>query len=164
MSPPRRLKASSWKAARWVSSGWTVFGYADYTYNVINSVSPLALEAAILPGNQLKDTPKWKYQIGSSYSTPLNVFPGTVTFRGTWTWTSKSFNLPTDDPVEVVPSHGEFDIRIRYEAEKGNWYVQLEGDNITNDRYAISRLTVLPAVPAQANLPAQFGVRFGTNF
>jgi iron complex outermembrane receptor protein len=158
------IKGVELESSAVLSSGWTAFGYVDYTYNVIDSVSPLALEAAIRPGNQLKDTPKWKYQIGTAYSTPLNFIPGAVTFRGTWTWTGKSFNLPTDDPTEVVPSHGKFDIRIRYESENGDWYAQLEGDNITNDRYQIARLTVLPTVPAQANLPAQFGVRFGTSF
>lgn len=143
---------------------WQAFGYLDYTYNNIDSATPDAIKAGLLPGNKIKDTPAWKYQIGTSYSHSLGRVPGVVTFRGTWTWTGSSFNSPTDDPVQKISSHGDLDVRLRYDSEDSRWFVQLEGDNVTNDRFYYARLNVLPTVPAQPNLPRQYFVRAGYRF
>ena len=147
-----------------LTTAWSLFGYVDYTANKIDSVTASALAANIRPGNQLKDTPKWKYQTGSAYTDSLGSLPGNFTLRGTWTWTGKSTNSPTDDPIQAVPAHGELDLRARYDSAGLRWYVQLEGDNVTDVRYPYARLNVLPSVPAQGNMPALYRIRVGYKF
>lgn len=103
-------------------------------------------------GNRFRLNPDHSASLGAVATAPL--FGGALSFRPTWTWQSKVFfennndkpGLQTAAAGALVPdtvqdefqkSYGLLNARLRFTPGRGNWSVELFGDNLTDEEYVI---------------------------
>lgn len=155
-------------------------GYADakyLRYLIIPAVpdpdgaGPLTGAPEVNQDGFALDAPKWTATFGAQYAVPVSDTL-TLTFRNDFSYRSK--RLGTGDVAErlatTVPSFLTVDARITLASDAG-WEIALWGKNVTDNRYAIERLSntnlAFLGVTQQTTSygpPRTYGVRLGYKF
>ena len=111
-------------------------GYLDY-----KTLELGALNGA--PGSPTLTTkpayvPDWKINLGVQYAIDL-MKTGTLTPRLDWTWQSKVFNDPGNNPLAAQPAYGLVDARLTWIPPDSRWTVSLALQNALNKLYYINK-------------------------
>ncbi|AIT81499.1 TonB-dependent receptor [Novosphingobium pentaromativorans] len=94
-----------------------------------------------LSGTQAKLSYNWRYQLGATYTLPLETMPFHLTFDVNWNWLDEA-NLDLGrNPDLVEPSRGLLDASITVADDDDRWLVQIYGKNLTDKFYTSSRFT-----------------------
>jgi iron complex outermembrane receptor protein len=119
-------------------------------------------------GNQLIRSPEWKLSVGAQYVAEMGD-SGSLTLRGEAAWTDTIYNdifngEATYQEATVQPSYWMLNARAIWEMEDGKYSVQLFGENLSNEYYAVNRVafntpTTLVSVGGQYAAPRTFGIR-----
>ncbi|MCC6918759.1 MAG: TonB-dependent receptor [Alphaproteobacteria bacterium] len=119
-------------------------------------------------GNELIRSPKWKLSMGAQYQADLGG-SGTLTLRGEAAWTDTIYNdifngQATFQEATVQPSYWVLNARAIWEIDDGKYSIQLFGENLSNEYYAVNRVsfntpTTLVSVGGQYAAPRTFGLR-----
>lgn len=128
---------------------------------------PSAGRSIDVTGNPLAQAPRLSATIGAEAKVPVST--GTVIARFNYSYRS-SVNMTIF--ADVAPftllrqgrSHNE-DASLRYENDKGQWYVEGFVNNIANNRYLTAGNVIPPAgIYGSYSPPRTYGARFGIKF
>lgn len=149
----------------WIHSEYTE-GNPDRDDGLFFDVTNLSL--LDIRGNELIRSPKWKLSLGAQYEFDVTD-DSTLTLRGEASWTDTIYNdifngEATYQEATVQPSYWLLNARAIWEVADGKYSVQLFGENLTNEYYAVNRVafntpTTLVSVGGQYAPPRTFGLR-----
>lgn len=97
-----------------------------------------------LAGNQLAQSPEWKFNVGGTYTAELSS-GAAVTFRGTYYWQDRVFFTAFNEAQLSQRPVGRLDADIGFKTADGKWQFNLFGRNLTN-RQVYNNVQVLSAV------------------
>lgn len=112
------------------------FGYLYYHTLDLGSAAGVA-------GGPTLDTkppyiPTWKFNIGAQYEINLRSV-GRLTPRLDWTYQTKVFNDPSNDPLAAQPAYGLLDARLTWATPFKGWQAALEIQNALDKVYYINK-------------------------
>ncbi len=111
------------------------FGYLNY------HTVDLGAAAGVVGGPTLTSqppyVPTWKYNLGIQYRIDL-MRAGSLTPRLDWTWQSRVFNDPSNDPLAMQPAYGLMDARVTWDSPGSRWQVALVVQNALNKVYYVN--------------------------
>ncbi len=81
--------------------------------------------------------PNWKYNVGVQYAIDLKR-AGVLTPRLDWTFQTKVYNDPSNNPLLLQPGYGLLDARLTWDAPDGKWQVALKLQNALNKVYYVN--------------------------
>ncbi len=88
--------------------------------------------------------PKFKMNLGVQYAIDLGK-AGTLTPRLDWTYQSRVFNDPTNDPLASQAGYSLVNARLSYEPEDTNWMIAIEVKNLLDKKYYVNMSDFLPS-------------------
>jgi iron complex outermembrane receptor protein len=143
--------------------GLNIEGSLGYLHYRTLNLGAAAYNSATNPaGPTLSDvpplTPTWKGNLGAEYAIPLGHL-GSVTPRFDYTYQSKVFNDPQDEPISMQPGYGVLNIHLTWEAPKGGWQASLFVSNVTDKVYYVTernQLATYDEVDGQPGRPREF--------
>jgi len=129
------------------------FGYLYYHTIELGS-------AANVPGGPTLDTappyiPTWKFNVGWQYGIIIPGF-GELTPRLDWTYQTKVFNDPSNNPLAEQPAYGLLAGRLTWDMPFKGWQAALEIQNALNKVYYINKyddLASFNVVDGQPGMP-----------
>ena len=117
-------------------------------------------------GNKLPQSPELSYSIGLNKDFVGDN--GITTARIAYRYMDEREGTVFNQPWLKMPEHEFFDATVTYRPNGGNWFVRLEGKNLTNDRYIGSWYLAsgLQGGNKFATItdPRTWGIAFGTTF
>ncbi len=129
------------------------FGYLHYR------TLDLGAAAGVAGGPTLTSkppyVPTWKYNIGVQYAYELGK-AGRLIPRLDWTWQSKVFNDPSNDPLAMQPAYGILDARLTWDSADGKWEAAVAIQNATDKVYYVNmfdNVGSFSTVTAQPGMP-----------
>ena len=126
------------------------FGYLHYkTLDLGNAIG--------VPGAPSIDSkppyvPTLKYNIGVQYRIDL-MRAGTLTPRLDWTYQTKVFNDPSNNPLAMQPGYGLLDARLTWDSPDGRWQTALVIQNALNKVYYVNKFDDLAGFNAVTGQP-----------
>ncbi len=111
------------------------FGYLDY--NIIDLGNAAGVPGAPVKGDKPAYVPDWKYNIGVQYRIDL-MRAGSLTPRLDWTYQTRVFNDPGNNPLAMQPGYGLLDGRVTWDSPDGRWQTALQLQNLLNKVYYIN--------------------------
>jgi iron complex outermembrane receptor protein len=124
-------------------------------------------------GNNLIRSPEWKFSMGAQYEIDMGD-SGALTLRGEASWTDTIYNdifngEATFQEGTTQPAYWLVNARAIWELEDGKYSIQLFGENLTDEYYAVNRVafntpTTLVSVAGQYAAPRTFGIRVAMKF
>ena len=129
------------------------FGYLYYHTIELGS-------AAGVPGGPTLDTappyiPTWKWSLGAQYGITVPGIGG-LTPRLDWTYQTKVFNDPSNNPLAEQPGYGLLAARLTWDMPYKGWQAALEIQNALNKVYYINKyddLASFNVVDGQPGMP-----------
>jgi iron complex outermembrane receptor protein len=129
------------------------FGYLYYHTIELGS-------AANVPGGPTLDTappyiPTWKFNLGAQYGINISGI-GELTPRLDWTYQTKVFNDPSNNPLAEQPAYGLLAARLTWDTLLKGWQAALEIQNALNKVYYINKYDDLASfnlVDGQPGMP-----------
>lgn len=96
--------------------------------------------AANVPGSIAKGymapyVPEWKGSLGVQYAYALGASAGALTPRLDYSYQSKSFADPNNNPYSEIPAYGVLDFHLSYDTASSDWQARLDVSNVTNKFY-----------------------------
>ena len=110
-------------------------GYLDY--NILDLGNAAGVPGAPVKGDKPAYVPDWKYNIGVQYRIDL-MSAGSLTPRLDWTYQTRVFNDPGNNPLAMQPGYGLLDGRVTWESPDGRWQAALQLQNLLNKVYYIN--------------------------
>ncbi len=111
------------------------FGYLHY------KTLDLGAAAGVAGGPCLKCqpayVPNWKYNFGLQYRIDL-MNGGVLTPRVDWTYQTRGFNDPSNDPLTLQPGYGLLDARVTWDSPDGRWQGAVVLKNALNKVYYVN--------------------------
>jgi iron complex outermembrane recepter protein len=134
-------------------------------YSSANPAFPTQPEQP-LDGNQLTQAPRYEGRLGGEYS--WNVAGGALKLRGDFSYTSRTYFTPFNEPVLSQGGHSLTNGSLDYTASSGSWHAGLFVNNLTDNKviaqnYVASLLFGGPVVGVLTP-PRTYGVRGGVSF
>lgn len=123
-----------------------------------------AVNAPYFQGHSLKNAPKLQWTLGASYVQPVGN--ADLVFSAQTRYTDDYFQNQDNSRLIMRKAGHEYNARIAYEPDAGNWSVALWGKNLGNDfastgGFDIAGLGVAVLYP---NVPRTYGVEFSYRF
>ena len=140
--------------------------HSEYiNYSSANPAFP-AQPAQDLSGNQLTQAPRYEGRLGAEYT--WNIAEGALKLRGDFTYTSRTYFTPFNEPALSAGSHSLTNGSLDYTASSGWWHAGLFVNNLANNQviaqnYVASELFGGPIVGVLTP-PRTYGVRAGVSF
>jgi iron complex outermembrane recepter protein len=158
-----RITGAELELAARPASRWTVdlsVGYLNY-----RSLDLGAAAYSVQPGvgynpdgPTLADvpplTPRWKGNAGVEYAFLLGGL-GTLTTRADYTYQSRVFNDPQNEPISMQSGYGVLNARIAWQAAQGGWEAALFATNLTNKVYYSTEQNLLSTYDAVTGQPGR---------
>ncbi len=112
------------------------FGYLNYHTIDLGA-------AAGVPGGPTTNSmppyiPRWKFNAGAQYAIDLPG-DGTVTPRVDFTYQTKVYNDPSNDPLALQPAYGLLDARLTWDSPQRAWELALLVQNALDKVYYINK-------------------------
>ena len=85
-------------------------------------------------------TPEWSVSGYAQYVVPVKDY-GFVTFSANYSWQDEYFSNTLNTELYIVESRSILDARIVFETANGNWFLDVYGKNLTDERYYSSKLS-----------------------
>ena len=126
------------------------FGYLNY--NILDLGDAAGVAGAPVKGDKPAYVPTWKYNMGVEYRIDLQK-AGVLTPRLDWTFQTKVFNDPGNDPLAAQPAYGLLDARLTWDAPDGKWQTALAVQNALNKVYYINKFDDTAAFNAVTGQP-----------
>ncbi len=143
--------------------GFNIEGSVGYLNYRTLSLGAAAYNAVSNPaGPTLSDvpplTPTWKGNLGAEYAIPLGPL-GSLTPRLDYTYQSKVFNDPQDEPISMQAGYGVLNTRLTWESSRSGWQASLFVSNVTDKVYYVTernQLSTYDEVDGQPGRPREF--------
>jgi iron complex outermembrane receptor protein len=133
---------------------------ASYTHSKYRAfVNP----PAVYTGNTLTNTPKFTFSASIQYTHDMGDL-GALVGRLEGYAQSKSFYLPSNDPMYAQDAYQQLNGRLTYRPARGDWETSLWVKNIANQRFTSVILPIITSDEVAYNEPRTYGVRFGYHF
>ncbi len=140
------------------------FGYLNY--DILDLGNAAGVPGAPVKGDKPAYVPSFKYNLGIQYSIDMGE-AGTLTPRLDWTWQTKVYNDPGNNPLAMQPAYGLLDGRLTWNAPDGKWQTALVVQNMTDKVYYVNMFDdtgAFNAVTGQPGWPRTFYVSVRRNF
>jgi iron complex outermembrane receptor protein len=109
-----------------------------------------------------------KTTLGFRYAPEWSLW-GSLTFNGSWVYTSAYFNnIANEGPLVQAQESDIFNLTASWVSENGRWNAALDARNLTDEHYIWSGLQLAhpqyPSVTGYVNAPREVFFRVGLNF
>jgi iron complex outermembrane receptor protein len=113
-------------------------------------------------GDQLPQAPHVSLVLGSAYQWKP-TYSGSLRLSLDYRYQSKVYFNPYHDPAVAQDAYSLLNAGIGYEHQKGTWYAELYGKNLTDELYAQNIVRLDPAMGTVRiwGEPRTFGIRLG---
>ena len=113
--------------------------------------------AAGVPGGPTKTSkpayiPTWKFNMGMQYAMPLQD-AGTLTSRLDFTFQTKIYNDPSNNPLAKQGAYGLLDARVTWDSPDTNWEVAVQLKNALDKVYYVNMFDDSASVNAVTGQP-----------
>ena len=132
------------------------FGYLNY--NILDLGNAAGVPGAPVKGDKPAYVPSFKSNIGVEYRIDLQK-AGTLTPRLDWTYQTKVYNDPGNNPLALQPAYGLLDGRLTWDSPDGKWQTAFVVQNMTNKVYYVNKFDdsgAFNAVTGQPGWPRTF--------
>ncbi len=141
------------------AQGLTINGSVGYLHYRNRSLGGAAYDPVKNPSGPTLDdvpalTPKWKGNLGAEYAVRLGGW-GTLTPRIDYTYQSKVFNDPQNEPISMQPGYGILNARLAWDAPRGGWQAAVSGSNLTNKVYYLTEQNLLSTYDVVTGQPGR---------
>jgi iron complex outermembrane recepter protein len=99
-------------------------------------------------------TPRWKGSAGIEYAISLGA-AGTLTPRADFTYQSRVYNDPQDEPISAQGGYGILDARLTWESARGGWQASLYAFNLADKLYYVTIFNGLSTYDSVNGQPGQ---------
>ncbi len=132
------------------------FGYLDFKYLDLGAAA--GVPGAPAKGDKPAYVPSFKYNLGIQYRIDM-MQSGSLTPRLDWTYQTKVFNDPGNNPLAMQPGYGLLDARLTWDSPDGSWQTAFIVKNATNKVYYVNKFDdsgAFNAVTGQPGWPRTF--------
>lgn len=103
-------------------------------YDIRDLGAAADVPGGIAKGDMAPYVPKMKANIGLQYAYSLGTV-GSLTPRLDYSWQSKSYADPNNNPFSEIPAYGVADFHLTYENTDGKWQARININNVANKFY-----------------------------
>jgi len=140
---------------------YTTYISGNNFYGLSNGTDPVSLNLA---GKYIPQSPKFKTTVAVSYDIDLGD-AGTVSPMGTWLHSSSYFTTDRNTTLDFQKAYDKFDASLRWSDKSERTYVEVYGDNLTNEAVLLSGVIGRrQRIQVSYGAPRTYGVRVGTKF
>jgi iron complex outermembrane receptor protein len=140
---------------------YTYYVSGNNFYGLSNGTDPVSLNLA---GKKIPQSPTFKSTVAVSYDYDLGQ-AGTVAPMTTWLHSSSYYTTDRNTVLDYQKSYDKFDASLRWTDAKGKTFVEIYGDNLTNEAVLLSGVIGRrQRVQVSYGAPRTYGLRVGTKF
>jgi iron complex outermembrane receptor protein len=103
-------------------------------YDILDLGPAAAVTGGVAKGDMAPYTPKLKGNAGVQYAVSLGA-AGSLTPRLDYSWQSKSYADPNNNPYSLIPQYGVADAHLIYDSQDALWQVRLDAGNLFDKFY-----------------------------
>ena len=103
-------------------------------YDIQDLGPAAAVPGGVAKGDMAPYTPKLKGNAGVQYAVSLGA-AGSLTPRLDYSWQSKSYADPNNNPYSLIPQYGVADAHLIYDSQDALWQVRLDVSNVFDKFY-----------------------------
>jgi len=116
------------------ADNWQINGGLGYLHAEYDEINPSAV--TLTTDHKLVNAPKWQLNLGVEYTHSLGGY-GTLVPRFYYSYTSKVYNNPENDPLLTQDSVDLVDASVTWQDPKELWSLTFGGKNLTDKTYIV---------------------------
>jgi iron complex outermembrane receptor protein len=140
---------------------YTYYTSGNNFYGLSNGTDPVSLNLA---GNKIPQSPSVKSTVAVSYDYDLGN-SGSLSPMATWLHSGSYYTTDRNTVLDYQKAYDKFDASLRWTDAKGKTFVEVYGDNLTNEGVLLSGVIGRrQRIQVSYGAPRTYGVRVGTKF
>jgi outer membrane receptor protein involved in Fe transport len=123
--------------------------------------------AADLSGNELQNSPNWKFSVGAQYSHEFESGIA-LTARIDYSFTGSYFGRNFNKPIDKISSYDVINLQAQVTGPNDRWFIRAFVQNLENDDSVVGLYVTDPSSGLFTNVftlePRRYGLAFGVSF
>lgn len=140
---------------------YTYYVSGNNFYGLSDGTDPVSLNLA---GKKIPQSPGFKSTVAVSYDYDMGQ-AGTLAPMATWLHSSSYYTTDRNTVLDYQKAYDKFDASLRWTDAKGKTFVEIYGDNLTNEAVLLSGVIGRrQRIQVSYGAPRTYGLRVGTKF
>jgi len=145
----------------YLNAEYTRYISGNNFFGASNGADPVSLDLA---GRRIPQSPRLKTTLAVYYDIDLGS-SGTIAPYANWLHSSSYFTTDYNTALDLQRAYDKFDVSLRWTEQKGRFYVEGYGNNVTDKAVLLSAVVGrAQRVQVSYGPPATYGVRAGLKF